>query len=185
MPVVHLIVGPNGAGKTTFHERILKPALRLPFINADVIARSLWPGREEEHGYAAAAKAERERSRALAAGRSFIAETVFSHPSKLEFLRRARKSGYQVTLHVILIPEDLAVVRVRLRREQGGHSVPEAKVRSRYRRLWLHVRNAIPIVDEAVLYDNSRAKTPFRLITRYRDGIPVLTRQHPGWSPLR
>src|SRR5438046_9023070 len=106
MPVLHLIVGPNGAGKTTFFERILRPAVRLPFINADRIARSRWPGREEEHGYDAAALAELARSRALAARRSFIAETVFSHPSKMDLIRQAKQAGYKVSLHVIMVPEE-------------------------------------------------------------------------------
>lgn len=185
MPVLHLVVGPNGAGKTTFYERVLGPALRLPFINADEIARRLWPGREEAQGHAAAAKAEAERSKAIAARRSFISETVFSHPSKLDLIRRAVAAGYRVTLHVVLVPEDLAVVRVRLRREQGGHGVPEAKIRSRYQRLWRNVRQAIALAHEAALYDNSRARVPYKLVARYRDGARVFLGRMPPWSPLK
>jgi hypothetical protein len=42
-------------------------------------------------------------------GRPITAETVFSHPSKLELIDNAHSAGYTVVLHVLLIPEKLAV----------------------------------------------------------------------------
>lgn len=185
MPVLHLVVGPNGAGKTTFYRMILEPATRLPFVNADEIARIRWPGFEEAHGHEAAQAAEQKRDRLITAGKSFIAETVFSHPSKLELIHRAKAQGYLVTLHVILVPEELTVVRVGLRVEQGGHSVPEDKIRSRYRRLWGNVKAALKDADDAYVYDNSRAGKPYREVARYRDGAPEYPPQWPKWSPLK
>lgn len=185
MPVLHVVAGPNGSGKTTFCARILIPATRLPFVNADEIARARWPGREEEHGHAAARAAEQERNRRIAARTSFIAETVFSHPSKLELISRAAGAGYLVTLHVVLVPEELSVARVRLRAEQGGHRVPIAKVRARYRRLWPLIQQATANVDESVVYDNCRAAEPFRVIARFRNGRPEHPIHWPAWSPVR
>lgn len=181
MPVLHVVAGPNGSGKTTFCRRILIPATHLPFVNADEIAHELWPGDEEAHGHDAAAAAEKERDRRLAAGTSFIAETVFSHPSKLELIRGARARGYLVALHVVLVPEDLSVKRVQLRFAQGGHSVPVPKIRSRYRRLWSLVHTAATLADEACFYDNSRAAAPYREIARYRDGIADYKPEWPAW----
>lgn len=181
MPVLHVIGGPNGSGKTTFCYRVLIPATHLPFVNADEIARERWPGDEEAHGHDAAAAAEKERDRRIAAGTSFIAETVFSHPSKLELIRTAKMRGYLVALHVVLVPEDLSVARVRLRAEQGGHSVPIAKVRSRYRRLWPLVHKAAAMADQACFHDNSRAARPYREIARYRDGVAEYEPEWPGW----
>lgn len=185
MPVLHVVAGPNGAGKTTFCERVLVPATRLPVVNADHIARARWPGAEQVHGYDAARLAAAERDRLIAAGASFIAETVFSHPSKLELLKRAREQRYLVSLHVVLVPEELSVARARLRAGQGGHSVPIAKVRARYRRLWPLLRQAVPLADDATAYDNSRAATPFRVVARYRDGKPEVEAEWPRWSPIR
>jgi predicted ABC-type ATPase len=119
----------------------------------------------------------------VAAGRSFAAETVFSHPSKLDFLRTAKAQGYQVHLHVVLVPLELALRRVVLRSDQGGHSVPARKVRERFRRLWALVDNAIQLADEAVVYDNTSAARPFREVARYAGGAPVEERM-PVWSPL-
>lgn len=184
MPALHLVVGPNGAGKTTFFEQVLGPATHLPFVNADLIARREWPGAEEAHGHAAAALAEQARAAAIDKRVSFIAETVFSHPSKLELIARAHAAGYLVFLHVMLVPEALSVARTRLRAEQGGHRVPEQKVRARYRRLWDNVSQALRQADEAVLYDNSAARTPFRTVARYQNGRLLGAADLPAWSPL-
>jgi predicted ABC-type ATPase len=61
---------------------------------------------------------------------------VFSHPSKLELIDAARAADYTIVLHVLLIPEALAVERVRHRVSAGGHDVPENKIRESYQRLW-------------------------------------------------
>lgn len=182
MPVLHLLVGPNGAGKTTLFERVLAPATRLPFINADVLARRHWPGDEEAHGHEAAALAAEARQRALTKGQSFIGETVFSHPSKLQLLRDARGAGYIVHLHAVLVPEDLSVTRVRLRHAQGGHSVPEDRIRERYRRLWPLVSQGIGLAHVARVYDNSSARQPYRLVATYENGRPIGAEQYPAWS---
>ena len=185
MPVLHLLAGPNAAGKTTFYERLLYPATRLPFINADLIARREWPGDEEAHGHDASALAEQARNAAMEAKTSFIAETVFSHASKLELIERAKAAGYGVTLHVFIVPEELSVVRAKLRSGQGGHSVPEDVLRARYKRLWALIEKAIPLADEVFVYDNSSARKPFRLVAQYQDGGLLRKPDWPAWSPLK
>ena len=177
------MVGPNGAGKTTFYEQILAPAANLPFINADLIAQERWPEDASRHAYEAAKEAAKLRRSAIEGRRSFIAETVFSHPSKLDLLRVARAAGYRRYLHVILIPEELAVQRVSVRVETGGHDVPEDKIRGRFRRLWQLVGQAIALADEAEVRDNSRAKTAFRLVARYHGGELVGSADWPPWTP--
>ncbi len=182
-PVLHLVVGPNGAGKTTFYEEILLPATRLPFINADLIARQRWPDDASAHAYEAAKEAAELRRGAIADRRSFATETVFSHPSKLDLLRAAGAAGYRRYLHVILIPEELAVRRVRVRVETGGHDVPEDKIRGRFLRLWSLVRQAVALADETEVRDNSRAKSAFRLVARYHGGELVGSADWPPWTP--
>ena len=58
-----------------------------------------------------------------------LAETVFSHPSKLDLLDEAHARGYTVVAHALLIPEELAVERVARRVSAGGHRVPQDKIR--------------------------------------------------------
>ncbi len=182
-PVLHLIVGPNGAGKSTFYDEILQPATHLPFINADLIAQERWPEDPMRHSYDAAREAARLRQSAILKGRSFVAETVFSHPSKLDFLKAAGDAGFRTYLHVIMIPEELAVQRVVVRVETGGHDVPEEKIRGRFRRLWQFVHTAISLASEAQILDNSRARMPFRLVARYRRGQQIGVAEWPPWTP--
>lgn len=182
-PVLHLIAGPNGAGKTTFYVKVLGPVTHLDFVNADVIAAEQWPGAEVEHAYEAAERASQDRARRIEDRRSFATETVFSHESKVALLRSAEKASYRVVLHIVAIPEELAVARVLDRVANGGHQVPEDKVRARFARLWVHLREAIEVVDEAFVYDNSSAAEPFRLIATYTHGQLTDSAQWPSWTP--
>jgi predicted ABC-type ATPase len=184
MPVMHLVAGPNGAGKTTFFERVLSPVTQLAFINADVMARQAWPGDEVNHGHEAAQLARQARDQAIAQRMSFVTETVFSHPSKLDLLEQAQAAGYLVELHVVMVPLALTLRRVQLRSEQGGHAVPPDKVAERYERLWALLAQAIRLADTATLYDNSSARTPFRRVARYESGRLLGEASWPGWSPL-
>ena len=90
-PALHLLAGPNGSGKTAFYEHVLGPVTHLPFINADVIAREQWPGSDRDRSYEAAKIAEERGASMIAQGRSFIAETVFSHPSKLDLIKQGER----------------------------------------------------------------------------------------------
>ncbi len=112
MERLDVVVGPNGAGKSTFIALTLAPLLPgSVVVNADEIARQRWPQDPASHAYDAAKVAADTRAKLIDLGRSFIAETVFSHPSKLDLLHAARRAGFTVVLHVLLIPEDLAVER--------------------------------------------------------------------------
>jgi predicted ABC-type ATPase len=179
---LHLVAGPNGSGKTTFVNEFL--ALELPgylCVNADEIAKARWPADSEAHAYEAAQVAAETRAYLIAGGRSFIAETVFSHPSKLDLLRSAQQAGYHVVLHVMLVPEELAVRRVVYRVQAGGHDVPEQKIRERYERLWPLVARAVALADRAVLYDNSRREGPAK-IAEFFGGLPIGAATWPEWA---
>lgn len=171
-----------GLGKSTLVAKRLRPRTGLPFINADEIAHSRWPGAEAAHAYDASREAAQLRTEAIAARRSFISETVFSHPSKVALIEVAAAAGYHVTLHVILVPVETTVARVAHRVGHGGHEVPEAKIRERYARLWSLVAEASLLVDEAVFYDNSRAEMAFRQVGRTEAGR-LVEQRWPDWAP--
>jgi predicted ABC-type ATPase len=155
----------------------------LPFINADVIAAREWPGQELEHAYQASRLAADERVSMLAAGASFITETVFSHPSKVGLVRAAVAHGYLVHLHVILVPVDLSIARVAERVRRGGHAVPEEKIRQRHARLWELVVRASEAADRTTFYDNSRIARPLHEIARFERGRLVGLAAWPRWTP--
>ncbi len=182
-PVLHLLAGPNGAGKSTLFADVIGPATHLQFVNADLIAAEHWPDDPVARSYDAATLAAERRAELIDARASFVTETVFSHPSKLELVQVATDAGYLVTLHVVLVPEALAVARVANRAAVGGHTVPEDKIRARYLRLWPLVAEAIGIVDDAMIYDNSRAARPFRVVATFHHGSTLGVPAWPPWTP--
>ena len=183
MSRLDLVVGCNGAGKSTFVRLTLAPAWpAATFVNADVIAAQRWPDDPLSHAYEAAEIAGATRSRLIEMRRPLIAETVFSHPSKLDFVRDARGAGYYIALHVVLIPEELAVARVAARVASGGHAVPEDKIRGRYQRMWPLVAKAISLADTGAVWDNSRHDGP-ELVALFTAGLVVGNPRWPAWSP--
>jgi len=178
-----LVVGPNGAGKSTFAQEILGELLPgILFVNADLIAAERWPEDPAGHAYEAARIAEATRSALIASDRQFIAETVFSHPSKVALIDRAQEAGYFVAMHVLVVPLHVAVARVAARVERGGHSVPENKIRERYQRLWPLIAIAATKVPSATFWDNSTLDGPL-LVAELADGRLLGPPNWPSWTP--
>lgn len=155
----------------------------MAFVNVDVISRRDWPGSELEHAYEASARAAVERQSLLDAGRSFATETVFSHHSKLELVRDAHRRGYLIHLHVLIVPVDLSVARVAERVLDGGHDVPEVKIRGRFDRLWDLVLEARSYTVRTTFYDNTRADRPFRVVAEFAGDSQLGDAAWPRWTP--
>lgn len=166
-----LLVGGNGSGKSTFYELALKP-LGMPFINADLIAKELFPDDPEAHSYQAAEIAEKMRIDHIHAGNSFCFETVFSHTSKIDFVAHAKALGYQIVMVVLHVDStELNLARISQRVEEGGHSVPADKVAARIPRMLENVRLAVPLCDQVRVLDNSRLDNPFDPVLTIKGGV--------------
>lgn len=185
MAHLYLIAGPNGAGKTTLYERVIGPTVGLPFLNADRIAAEMADGAvlDEATSIAAVQEAAVRRDRLIEAGRSFVAETVFSHRSEVELVRRAAGADYSVHLYVVVVPVELSVARVVARVANGGHSVPEERIRARHARLFAHVAEAMALAAETVVYDNSSLRAPFRKLYEWRGETLRVIGSWPDWGP--
>ena len=177
-----ILAGGNGAGKSTFYRTQLAP-LGLPFINADILAKELYPQSPEEHSYDAAKLATEMRFRLMHEGRSFCFETVFSHPSKIDFVAQAKVLGYEIILVFIhLDTVSLNQARVAQRISEGGHNVPDEKVVSRIPRLLQNIKKTLPLCDQVRILNNSRIDSPFQQVAVIRNGqlrqeIPL-----PDWA---
>lgn len=109
-PTIILLAGPNGAGKSTLYETRVAPSFAGSFINADIIQREDLRDTSPEASYEAARIASIRRAEYLAKRRDFVTETVFSHPSKLEFVDEARTAGFTVIImHVGVDSSEVSV----------------------------------------------------------------------------
>ena len=128
----------------------------------------------------AAQLASAEREERLEQNRSFASETVFSHPSKLDFLREAEARGFDTRL-VFVATENpqLNVQRVALRVEQGGHDVPTDKVIARYSRALDNLDAAISIAGTVEVYDNSVPGRQHERVATFERGRLLELRQNP------
>lgn len=180
MSRLDLVVGPNGAGKSTFVRFVLAPNRPgTVFVNADIIARERWPNDPEGHSYEAGQAAQAARAALIGAGTEFIAETVFSHPSKVDLVRTAVDADYEVSLHVVMVPVEYCIARVSGRVEAGEHDVPEDKIRGRYQRLWGLVAEASTFARRTSFWDNT-GRSP-RLIGVSGAGRWVRPAVWPTW----
>jgi len=182
-----MVAGPNGAGKTTLYETAIKDLYPdAEFINADELARRHFghPAVTIEQSKYGQDAAEQRRRELLAARKSFVTESTFSHPSKLDLLSNARDQGYEVRVyHVHVRSPALSVARVASRVERGGHPVPEDKIRERYERNQSLIRDAVRFADRARVYDNSRLNEPHRIAIDFRNGIAVRVSENvPAWA---
>jgi len=166
-PIVVAIAGPNGAGKTTFfHSHLASAGLR--FVNADVLAHEL-----ALTPYEAARVADALRRELLKRGESFVFETVLSDPvgDKVAFLEEAARSGHIVVLcYIGLADPEQSTQRVAMRVSQGGHDVPDIKLRARFPRTLDNLRLAIPRLPHVLIYDNSDLAAPFRQVAVFDHG---------------
>ena len=178
-----LLTGGNGTGKSTFYEQFLAPT-GLPFINADILAKQLDPEHTEAASYTAAILAGKLRTKLLITGISFSFETVFSHPSKIDFLAKAKSHGYEIILvYIHLLTDELNQARVAQRVQHGGHSVPADKIVSRIPRTMQYVRDTLPLVDIAKFYDNSSHSQPFLSVALLENGqLQKQMQVLPGWA---
>ena len=155
-PSLVLLAGPNGAGKSTLYQTRVASSFAGPFINADIIQRDELQDPSMKASYEAARIAEARRTEMLEASQSFATETVFSHTSKLEIIKTAQSRGYLVVvMHVGVDSPDLSVSRVLARTGEGGHDVPEEKIRARFERSRPLIREAVLRADRGMVFDNS------------------------------
>jgi len=160
MPLSEIFVlgGSNRAGKSTTATVLLPETLSIEqFVNADLIAKGLSPFAPQtsalEAGRLMLTRIHDLRSR----GESFAFETTLASRSYVRFLEECQQAGYLVHVaYIWLSSVNLALHRVAVRVQQGGHDVPAETIERRYLR---GLRNFfdlyLPLADAWTLCDNS------------------------------
>lgn len=160
LPEIIVFAGPNGSGKST----ITKLAKIIePYINADDIKKTNYCTDIE-----AAQIAEKMREQAIEENKSFTFETVMSTDRNLKLLQRAKEKGYFIRcIYVLTSDVNINVYRVMSRERNGGHGVPEEKIRSRYKKALDLIPEIVKVADVMHVYDNSNI--PFRIFKKRKN----------------
>lgn len=178
-PEIVVIAGPNGSGKSTFTEFIVGPNQfadeSFEYINADDIQRST-----NCEPLEAAIMATEKRETALREGRNFAFETVLSTRRNLDLLIKAKENGYFIRcFYFLTASSSINIQRVNSRVEEGGHSVPEEKIKSRYDKALSLIPELVEVCDSLNIWDNSTEK-PYRIFRKKKDKIDIF--ENPIWS---
>jgi len=147
-PLVLVFAGPNGSGKSTLNNQMPHYG---EYVNADDL-KDKYALTDLE----AAEKAAELRNKLLNKKADFTFETVLSTDRNIILLEKAKKKGYQVhCIYVLTCNADINVARVKIRVLEGGHDVPEEKIRSRYVKALKLLPRLIKVCDKIFIYDNS------------------------------
>jgi len=147
-PIVLVFAGPNGSGKSTITK--LMP-LSGVYINADDLKRE-----NNLSDLEAAEMAEALRKKLVEKKADFSFETVLSTDRNLILLQSAKRNGYEIQcIYVLTCNPDINAARVRGRVCEGGHDVPEDKIRIRYIKALKLLPHLIDVCDKILIYDNS------------------------------
>jgi predicted ABC-type ATPase len=158
---LYIIAGCNGAGKTTASFTILPEILDCrEFVNADEIARGLSPFQPEKVSFEAGRIMLNRINELLFDNENFAFETTLSSKSYKNKIIEAKANGYRTTLLFFWLQNiDLAKERVKTRVSEGGHNIEPEVIERRFIK---GIKNLfdiyLPIVDGALLFDNSEGK---------------------------
>ncbi len=171
-----VIAGPNGSGKSSLvHSARLSTNLDK-IINPDNYARGLSEDLADsvERYKIAIDSCEVLRERLLLLGISFGFETVASRQDKLDFVKRAKDSGYYIDfIFVTAGTPEMCYKRVQERVRLGGHDVPKDKLFARFERTMTYLHQYIELADHADIWDNSGDH--LELMLTKHEGVVELT----------
>lgn len=158
---LYIIAGCNGAGKTTASFTILPEILDCKeFVNADEIAKGLSPFQPEKVSFEAGRIMLNRINELIDNEVNFAFETTLATRSYKNKIVEAKQKGYNVTLLFFWLQTiQLAKERVLIRVNEGGHNIEPNIIERRYVN---GINNLfeiyLPIVDGALIFDNSEGK---------------------------
>jgi predicted ABC-type ATPase len=173
-PRLYVLAGVNGAGKSSIGGAMFRSA-GADYYNPDEAARSLIaanPGLQQVNANAAAwRQGKRLLERAIRERLDFALETTLGGSTMPRLLAEAASEGIEVRVwYVGLGSPEAHIERVRQRVRLGGHDIPEADIRRRWRHSRLNLVKLLPVLTELRVYDNSADADP----TAGRAPRPVL-----------
>ncbi len=156
-PSITFVAGPNGAGKSTLTSGNLDFFSAFPLLDPDALANTIQADNKNKNPLAAGREVLERIQENLKNGRTFAVETTLSGKLYLQTMLQARTLGFKVNLiYVGTSDVSIHLSRVAKRVVLKGHDVSEADIRRRYQRSLDNLLVAVPRVDLALIFDNSK-----------------------------
>lgn len=177
MPRIFILAGCNGAGKTTASYMLMPEMLEMSeLVNADEIAKGLSPFNPDSVAIQAGKIMLMRMRELIAAGEDFAFETTLATKSYYSLIKDAQERGYFVTLLYLWLPSpEQAIKRVAQRVSEGGHNIPEAVIRRRYRAGIKNLFNIyMPVADYWVMYDSGDVNYGKKIASGSRGGTQTI-----------
>lgn len=161
---IYVLAGTNGAGKSSVAGAAIR-ARGADYFNPDEAARRILDANrgmdQREANSQAWLQGKRLLEDAIALRREFAFETTLGGNTIPALLERAHDAGLAVRVWFVgLEGPELHLARVRARVMAGGHDIPEAKIRERYRRSRENLIRLLPKLAELRVFDNSTEGDP-------------------------
>lgn len=163
-PVFWIIAGPNGSGKSSLYNstEIDGWGGSIWIINPDLLTTKIVEQEslsQLEANLASVERIETWLERSIDAYQTIGVETVLSSPKYRRLVDLAHERGFEVRMiFVMLQSAEIQLERIRERVAEGGHDVPEDKVRSRRLRSFEQLAWFAGRVDRCYIYDNSTSQ---------------------------
>jgi predicted ABC-type ATPase len=184
-PTLWIVAGPNGSGKSTIYSTLSaeEPSGSIWIINPDELSKRI----SDQEGLPLDPNANLEAVKrieawllaSIRAHQTIGVETVLSTGKYRAVVAEARRYGFSVRMIFVFLSDvDLNVERVTVRVEKGGHSVPEAKIRSRWIKSFEQFAWFLREADRVDVFENSGAE-PRLVLSKAGDVLTVAEKLIP------
>tara|TARA_R110001583_G_scaffold41124_2_gene130923 strand:+ start:632 stop:1252 length:621 start_codon:yes stop_codon:yes gene_type:complete len=190
--MITVIAGVNGAGKSSVIGSYIRSRPNGDYFNPDEYARTLLEQGSVESQAEANSEAWDVGHQFLIAAvrlhKDYIFETTLGGTSITRTLLEALANGVPVrVLYCGLESPELHIERVAARVKNGGHNIPEDKIRTRWERSIANMMRLIDAGADIVVFDNSGTTpegkpTPKRLFTLQGTVLSELHQDINDWA---
>ena len=167
-----VVAGPPGSGKSTAFP---VTEFGVDHFNADDVAARLNAGRyvsiSPEVRQQVNSQLEQFVADHISAQESFAIETTLRTFITFTQARRARRRGFRLLMYYVAVESaDIAVERVAMRADAGGHSAPVSFIHQTYDDSLRHLPLALKQFDRVFVFDNTAVNSAPRSVLETNRG---------------
>lgn len=182
MPTLTIFAGVNGCGKTTLYKyATLQNSDFGERVNPDeILKESGWNWQSNVDIYKSGIIALNKIKTLIDDNKSLNWETTLVSNTLLQVLKLVKAKGYKVNMYFVTVKDvSIALDRINQRVINGGHGIPAEIVNSRFSRRFDKLNEALPYIDNAIFFDNTKTLQIASCYTK--NNLKYINKQY-AWS---